>query len=233
MNRTTFSALGVAVLAAATLSPARADSIFTVTLNTAPLTTLPGSSAGPFAMAVQLTDGSGAGDANNTATLSNFQFGGGSAAACPGACSTFGGVTGSALSSIVLTDGSFFSALVESFTPGSSLSFQVDLTTNVDAGATPDLFAFSLLDANGASLATLDPFGTDTLVSVNIDSANPSVLSYGTDSTRLTSAGGVSLSIAAPAIGVPMSSSVPEPGSVAAGISLAGLLLLARKRSRA
>ena len=234
MNRTICLGLGLAVLATATLTPARADSVFTVTLNTAPLTALPGSSAGPFGLAFQLVDGSGASDANNTATISNFQFGGGSAAACPSSCTAFGGVTGSALSSIVLTDTAFFSALAETFTPGSSLSFQVDLTTNVDAGATPDLFAFSLLDANGASLPTLDPLGANTLVSVNIDSANPLVLSYGTDSSLPTSAGGVALSIAAPVIGVPATGTVPEPGAwPVAGISLAGLFLLARKRSHA
>src|SRR5215469_10062806 len=126
MNRTTISGLCIALLAAGASTPARGDAIFTVTLNTAPLTTVPGSSAGPFGMAFQLTDGSGT-------------------AACPAGCTVFGGASGSAVSSIMLTDSSFFSALVETFIPGSTLSFQVDLTTNVDSGA-PDLFAFSLLD---------------------------------------------------------------------------------------
>ena len=203
MNRTTISGLCIALLAAGASTPARGDAIFTVTLNTAPLTTVPGSSAGPFGMAFQLTDGSGTSDGNNTATISNFQYGGGGAAACPAGCTVFGGASGSAVSSIMLTDSSFFSALVETFIPGSTLSFQVDLTTNVDSGA-PDLFAFSLLDGSGASFPTLDPTGADTLVTVNIDSANPTVLAYGTDSTRLTAAGAVALSIAAPVIGAPV-----------------------------
>jgi hypothetical protein len=199
-------------------------------VNTAQLTTLPGSSAGPFAMAFQLTDGSGLADANNTATLSNFQFGGGSAGVCPAACSTFGGATGSALSSIVLTDNTFFTAFTEGFTPGSTLSFQVDLTTNVDLGGTPDLFAFSLLDNAGFSIPTLDPTGADTLLTVNLSSANPSVLAYGSDTSRLTSSG-IALSIAAPVIGVPVTSSVPEPGNLAwMAMTILGMGIAVRRK---
>ncbi|HEY6358872.1 MAG TPA: hypothetical protein VIX35_11540, partial [Vicinamibacterales bacterium] len=57
-----------------------------------------------------------------------------------------------------------FHAFVEFFTPGSSLSFQLDLTTNVDTGGTPDAFAVSILDSSGASIPTLDPSGADTLL---------------------------------------------------------------------
>src|SRR5579872_1052500 len=211
MTKTTAYVLSAALLLAAALTPARADEIFTVTLNTVPLTTAPGSTAGPFSLAFQLTDGSGTGDANNTATLSNFQFGGGSATACSTGCS-FGGASGSASSSIVLKDSSFFNALLQGFTPGNSLSFQVDLTTNVDPGLTPDAFAFSLLDGGGLSIPTLDPGGSDALLVVNLDSAQPSVLTFASDPARLTSSG-IAVSLTAPVIGKAAGSSVPEPGT--------------------
>lgn len=231
MKRQMIPALSAMLLTAAALTPARADDIFTVTLNTAALAVAPGSSAGPFELAFQLTDGAGLGDANNTATLSDFQFGaGGSAGVCPAACTAFGGAIGNAGSSLVLTDNSFFNALLQGFTPGSSLSFQVDLTTNADAGGTPDLFAFSLLDGSGFSIPTLDPSGGDTLVSVTLDSANPVVFSFGSDSSRLTGAG-IALSLASPVIGAPASSSVPEPNSLLwIGVGLAALILAPRKK---
>lgn len=210
----------------------RADTIFTVTMNTAPLAVAPGSAAGPFSMFFQLTDGSGLNDANNTATLSNFQFGGGSVGACPANCITSGGASGSAASSIVLTDTTFFSALDQGFTPGSSLSFQVDLTTNVDSGGTPDLFSFSLLDNSGFSLPTLDPTGADTLLTVNVDSSNPAILTYGSDAARSTS-GGVTVSLAAPVLGTPGSQTVPEPDSLLwIGGGLAGLVFVPRRKTR-
>jgi hypothetical protein len=230
MKRKTAYAFLAALLAAA-FSPARADTIFTVTLNTASLAGSPGSSAGPFDLAFQLTDGSGLGDTNNTATLRNFQFGGGSAGACPANCVGFGGASGSAASSIVLTDTTFFNALVEGFTPGSTLSFLVDLTTNVDSGGTPDTFAFSLLDSSGFSIPTLDSSGADSLLTVTLDSAKPAILAYGSDVSRLTNGGsGVALSLAAPTIGSPGGPSVPEPGTLLlVTIGFAGLILAQRK----
>ena len=232
MTKTTAYALSAALLLSAALAPARADEIFTITLNTVPLTTAPGSAAGPFSLAFQLTDGSGAGDANNTATLSNFQFGGGSATACSTGCS-FGGASGSASSSIVLTDNSFFNALMQGFTPGNSLSFQVDLTTNVDPGLTPDAFAFSLLDSGGLSIPTSDPGGSDALLVVNLDSAQPAVLTFASDPARLTSSG-IAVSLTAPVIGRPGGSSVPEPGGLLwIGAGLAALVLASRNCLRA
>jgi hypothetical protein len=47
-----------------------------VTVATSPLI---GHPAGPFSLDFQLTDGSGLGDANNTATISNLSYGGGAA----------------------------------------------------------------------------------------------------------------------------------------------------------
>ena len=64
-------------------------SSYDVTLDTAPLV---GHPAGPFYVYLEFIDGSGVGDANNTVTMTNVNFGGGSALGNP---VSFGGVTGS------------------------------------------------------------------------------------------------------------------------------------------
>jgi hypothetical protein len=212
---TSWVLLLVALLASA--GPAWADVIFTVNVNTTPLV------GGPFAVAFQLNDGSGSGDANNTATISNFTFGGGSASGCPANCTTTGGASGDMTGTVTLTDSSFFNSFAEQFTAGTSLSFQVDLTTNLDAGGTPDAFAFSILD-NGVSIPTLDPLGADTLLSVDIDAANPAILTYATDPSR------TNISLEAPVIGTPPSS-VPAPGTLLLIITgLAGAVGIGRRR---
>src|SRR5215831_14838333 len=53
---------------------ARANVVYNISLNTAPLLSHP---AGPFYLAFQLADGSGSGDGNAAALLDHFQFGGG------------------------------------------------------------------------------------------------------------------------------------------------------------
>lgn len=70
--------------------------------NTAPLAGL----AGPFAVAFQLTDGSGLG---------------GSAGGCPANCTTTGGASGDMTGAVTLTDSSFFNSFAERFTEGSTL----------------------------------------------------------------------------------------------------------------
>src|SRR5580700_3551787 len=70
-----------------------ADPAYTVSLTTNPLI---GDSAGPFSVAFQLIDGSGAGDGNNTVILSGFHFGAtGDATGTP---ILIGGASGSLLS---------------------------------------------------------------------------------------------------------------------------------------
>lgn len=80
----------------------------------------------------------------------------------------------------------------------------MDLTTNLDAGGVPDTFAFSILD-NGVPIPTLDPLLADSLLTVDIDSADPAILTFATDSSRAT------ISLDAPVIGA-VPSTVPEPG---------------------
>src|SRR5271167_1357003 len=99
---------------------ARADVInYDMSMNTAPLI---GHPAGPFSLEFQLNDGSGTGDDNNTAVLSNFTFGGGAPVGAP---SLIGGATGDAGSSITITESSFFNQFIQQFTPGNQLDFDL------------------------------------------------------------------------------------------------------------
>jgi hypothetical protein len=237
MNSKTLSVSCAALIAlfVLTAETARADLLLDVTLNTTPLTTAGAASAAPFALAFQLVAGSQSN--NDTATISDFKFGtGGSAGSgCPATASPciFGGASGDISSSVGLNTSGAFNALVETFTPGSSLSFLLDLTTNVDTGGTPDAFAFSILDSSGSSIPTLDPTTADTLLTINIDSARPTILTYATDPSRNTLGGaGPSITMNAPTA-VPPTSPVPEPGA----LSLLGICVLCarafRRRGRA
>jgi hypothetical protein len=159
--------------------PAFADS-FNVTLDTSGLV---GNINAPFSVAFVFTDGSGLGDGNNTVLLSGFTFGGGSAGSLNSNLSG-GGESGTLGSGVSLTDSGFFNAFVSAFTPGSALSFTVAMTTNLDSGGTPDQFSFSLLE-NCPSTATTcnnvptgDLNGANSLLTVNIDSASPTIQTF-------------------------------------------------------
>ena len=156
------------LLAASLLGPAtaRGGIEYTVTADTSSLIGLPGA----FTLDFQLTDGSGIGDGNNTVMLNDFAFGGGSWAGP---------------ASATLIDNAFFVEFPQGFTPGTSLSFKVSMTTAVDAGGTPDLFSLAILD-NGVEIPTLAPPGYDAFLLVNIDSSNPLIQTFGTDPGRTT-----------------------------------------------
>jgi hypothetical protein len=53
----------------------------------------------------------------------------------------------------------------------------LNLTTNVDAGGTPDQFSISIVDPSGNFLFPSDPL-TGNLLAINLDSANPFVSSF-------------------------------------------------------
>jgi hypothetical protein len=168
---------------------------------------------GPFSFAFGLTDGSGLGDLNNTVILSDFLLGGGTLTGTP---QTEGGVTGDLGSSITMTDNSFLNFLIQGFEPGSMLSLIVHLTTNVDPGGTPDAFFFSILD-----IPTLDPTGANTLLAVNIDSANPTIFTYAGDP------------LDAPVLSALGPTQVPEPSSSLLLLTgLVGILIAALRRKK-
>ena len=182
--------LGSAALAVA----ARATLI---TLDTSSL------AGGTYFVDFQLNDGSQTGDGNNTAVIQKFSFGGGAAT---GAGVAFGGITGDLYSKVTLTDTTPFNEFFQSFTAGSFLSFDVELTNNPDTPQ-PDAFGFALLDTNLFNLPTNSSNGADTFLSVNLTG------------TRLV------YSTAAGVGGVP-APRVPETGSTLLVASL-GLLGLA------
>jgi hypothetical protein len=222
----------VALTLALSAASAHADEVFTVTLDTAPLTTAPDTAAGPFSLAFQLAQGDPA-NLVNTATITDFSFGGGSAGACPASCTTFGDVTGDATTSIGLSTSDTFEAIVQSFAPGTQLSIQVDLSTNPNTGVAPDDFAFSLLDSSGSPIPTQDPSGADTFLTVMLNSTNPTIETYASDSTTGTSAGAVFISLDAPTIGTPTPTiTTPEPRSFVLLASGLAVLLGATRRHR-
>jgi hypothetical protein len=208
--------LAIAVMVASwvlamAVAPVRADSLFNVSVST---TSLMSNSSGPFQIDFQLIDGSGTGDANNTATVTGFNFGGG---ALLGAPTNIGGVTGDLSSTVTLVDSGFFNNFQQSFTAGSTFSFMVDLTTNLDAGGTPDAFTFALLDNLGNNISTADPGGS--LLTVNLNSATPTVTTFAGTGNYAT----VSATV-----------TTPEPGTLTllgTGIT-GGLIALGRRRRR-
>jgi hypothetical protein len=199
------AALALAIL----LTPvARASVLFDVSLDTS---SLAGNANGPFYVDLQLNDGSGNGDANNAATVSNFSFGGG---AVQGATTLIGGASGDMSGTVTLVDSGFFNLFAQAVNPGGLLSFEVLLTANTDAGLSPDEFSFSLLDGSGIPIPTASL--QSALVVVDIDSANPAIQGF----AALDPYG----AIGAPIIRAGGPSSVAEPGSCA--LLACGLLLL-------
>ena len=205
---------------------ASADVAYNVTLDTTPLV---GHPAGPFYVYAAFTDGSGVDDANNTVTLTDFNFGGGSALGGP---VVFGGATGSLETGVSITDSSFINLFSEQFAPGLQLSFNLDLTLNDDAGGTPDRLTFYILDSSGVALPTLAPSG-DYFFGVDIHSAGPIFDAYGSDPSRTPTVGGA-VSISAPSI--TQISAVPEPSTVwllaCTPLMIAALTLCSLRRRR-
>jgi hypothetical protein len=214
-GRTVWMAGFLAILVSCLAPAAYANLVFTVTLNTSALV---GNVNTPFSLAFVLIDGSGSGDGLNTVSLSDFTFGGGNAGSVNSNLSA-GGESGSLTSGVSLTDTSFFNALVSTFTPGSVLSFAVDMTTNVISGGTPDEFSFSLLEncpitaIACSNVPTTDPTGADSLLSINIDSSSPTIQTFASSLTPPPT--------------------IPEPPTLfllAIGLTLIAILYLRRRR---
>lgn len=196
---------------------ARADISFHVDMDTS---ILQGNAGGPYQLAFQLIDGSGGNDANNIAVLSGFNFAGGAVSAPP---SLSGGASGNLATSATLTDSSFFNAIVQAFTPGGHLRFDVTLGTAIDAGGAPDEFSFAILDGQGNEVPTADPAGA--FIVLDLDSAQPLVQTF-------AAAGGYS-AMGIPIVTFDVAPAVPEPGSLALlALGLGGMALLQLRRRR-
>lgn len=191
-------------LLAGSVTPARAAS-FTVSLDTGALVGL-----GDFALDFQLIDGDGV--ANTTVVLRDFTFGTGAAT---GSATLVGGASGSLASQITLQDTWFFNRATETFTPGATLAFLLEVSGGSDPSS-PDFFTMALLNRNGDEVPTLG-FAEELLSLAIVAGAVPE--SFGTDPAR------ADLDMPAPAV-----SAVPEPTS--ALLLLPGTLLAAYRIRR-
>lgn len=162
-----------------TVRATAATNTFSISLDTSALldsSALVNRPLGPFSLAFCLSDGSGLGDANNTVTLSAFDFGGGSPTGSP---NQFGGASGSLFSNVKLTDSLVLNCLMQQFSPGTKLTANVSGTNSIDNGKTQDVLVISILDRTGRPLITKtgQPF-FNPLVAVVFDSPSPSLQNY-------------------------------------------------------
>ena len=186
-------------------SVTQASVLYDISMNTAPLI---GHPAGPFSVEFQLVDGSGAGDANNSAVLSSFALAGGSPVGGP---AVKGGTTGNLSSAVNFIDSSFLNQFIQAFTPGNSLKFELSQTTNIDSGGTPDQFSFSILDKTGSEIPTLAGAFIDVFLETDINSANPLIQTFASDPSRAPTGGGPPINIPAPTV---TQAAVPEPSTI-------------------
>jgi len=174
---------------------------------------------GTFYLAFQLADGSGTGDANNTVTLYDFNFGTGSAAGSP---MLYGGASGDIASVLSLTDSDpFFNAAVEGFTPGALLTFNATFTDNPDVGSpVQDQFFMSVLDGGGNGIPTTDAVN-DSFITVTLDGTVDNANGVPTPPRQTFAA-----DLTQTSYNLPAPEAVPEPGSyfmLALGAGLLGL----------
>src|SRR5215831_7803460 len=91
-------------------------------------------------------------------------------------------------SAVLLIDSSFPNYFAQAFTPGSSLNFLLELTTNLDDGI-PDEFTFSILDKTLTPIPTVAGALFDVFVQIDIDSSSPTITTYPSDGSRAPDGG--------------------------------------------
>lgn len=212
---------------------ARADQIYTVSLDTSQLAANYG---GPFGLDFELIGSNG-----NTVTFSNFSFGtGGSSGSSP---FLTGGASGSLGTTVSLTDTTYFlNDFNQQFTPGSTLTFTLDSTQVAPTpGGFPDNFSMAILygydtvngynpnnipPTGGTPVPTNDPSGNDTNFNFNIN---------GPGSMTLYTYGYNTLTGTVP-ITVTPQSAIPEPASgvlMLLSVICTATLICARRNSGA
>jgi hypothetical protein len=187
----------------------------TITVDTSSL-----GQSGPSEVFFVLTNGNAPTPGTNSATLSDFAFGAGGAGGAVDAANTFGDVTDglNLADGATMFDDQFTNVFAGFFSAGSQLSFDLSLSANVVNGASaPDEFALFIVDPNGNPLASSDPDGSGSLLTITIDSANPGVETY--SDLVIASASGVA---------------APEPGTLLLlGAGLAAVAFGMRRNRRA
>jgi hypothetical protein len=168
-------------------------------------------------LAFSLTEG----DAifENTVTLSDFDFGGGSPSGTPSYVGS--GVSGDLASTVTLEDTDFLELFSQTFEVGSSLSFHLETTNSFEGGA-PDGFAMYLCDASFDTCYS-DNLNTGALLTLNLTGIPLTTSDF-------TVNGASAQGLTAPAV-------TPEPRSLAlllaAGLATAVSLLRPRKHAPA
>jgi hypothetical protein len=192
------------------VAKASADS-FDVSLNTSSL-------SGTQILVFGYTDGDGVVD--NSATASDFNFGGGSPQGSPTYIGA--GASGSLSGSVVVNDADFSSLFYQSFTVGSSLSFLLNVTDNF-AGGTPDAFAMSICAADFSQCYSDDSStGADLVLNVAGTPLTPS--SFVLNPATLQN-------LPAPVVTAVTTSNVAEPSSLLLLVIGAAMLFGLRRLS--
>jgi len=229
--------IALACLVATRAADCRADLVFTVTADTSSLQ----AANGPYYLDFQLNNGGGIAGGTNTAAITNLT--GYQALDTP--LPNYGlGVSGGFSSpgdSLILSNQvdpnppipgtGGINEYTQGFTPGDSLSFHVEMTTNVGDSFSPDQFLFSLFytDSTGTPqfIPTTSALGF-SFVGVSIDSRSPTIQAFASDGT-LSPPG---IDVPQPRIEVPVTP-VPEPSSIVmVGLGAIGLLGVMRRRHK-
>ncbi len=181
-----------------------------VDINTAALNLAPANVNAPFSLDFQFYDGGVLG--NNTVTITNFTYAGGSVTGSP---TLLDGALGNIGSTVTLNNSGSFQELYQQFTPGTTLSFDVALTQFLD-GPTPDSFVVAILDQNLFNIPTNG--AGDSLLHADINTTSPLTLAQLNLASGTADYAGVTVV------------ATPEPGSIASLASGAAVLLALRRR---
>jgi hypothetical protein len=200
-------------------APCFGDIIYNVMINT---DSLIGNANAPFALDFQLTSGDTASGVFNSAILSGFQFGVGGSSGNRSPFPNSGNASGTLESIVTLStsNGTFFNEFSQYFNPGNVLTFQLDLTNNVQPAGTPDEFTLQLIDQTLNEISTTDPSGSNSLAVIDLTGAGLQPQIYITNGDGVTILPELSTS----------TSPVPEPATFGTlAIALSALLLVGRR----